>query len=139
VNEIELPRLAEMFDLTGDERSQIRQLADRNRLRVVAYTRGRHGSLLFSEGRWSDHSRRRDERSGHHWRGRFFHRAMTLGLPRGLGPRPYQRQRQPRRRVVCSRAGATPDLPEELHALFRSATSAGSCHHLILNSHCITS
>jgi len=53
VNEIELPRLAEMFDLTGDERSQIRQLADRNRLRVGGYTRGRHGSLLFSEGRWS--------------------------------------------------------------------------------------
>src|SRR5207247_5060561 len=50
MNESELPRLAAMFDLTGDERRQMSQLAERHKLRVVAYTRGAHGSLLFAQG-----------------------------------------------------------------------------------------
>ena len=55
VNDTELPLLAEMFHLSGDDRSQIDQLAGRYQLRAVALTRGGSGSLLFADGRWSDH------------------------------------------------------------------------------------
>jgi len=50
LNDAELPQLAAFVDLSGDERSQIRQLAERNLLRVVACTRGERGSLLY----WRD-------------------------------------------------------------------------------------
>ena len=124
VNEIELPRLAEMFDLTGDKRSQIRQLADRNRLRAVAYTRGGRGSLLFSEGRWSDHPGAGTNVVDTIGAGDSFTAAMTLGLLAGWD---LDRINDNANRVaafVCSRAGATPELPERLRSLFHSATPA---------------
>lgn len=55
VNDAELPILAELFSLAGDPRAQIAELARRYKLRMVACTRGAHGSLLFSEGQWSEH------------------------------------------------------------------------------------
>ena len=124
VNDAELPRLAEMFDLTGDERSQISQLAERHRLRVIAYTRGGRGSLLFSEGRWSDHPGTETKVVDTIGAGDSFTAAMTLGLLAGWD---LDRINESANRIaafVCSCAGATPELPERLRALFRSATLA---------------
>jgi len=48
VNDTELPRLAEMLELNGDERSQISQLASRHNLHGVAYTVGSGGACSSS-------------------------------------------------------------------------------------------
>lgn len=124
VNETELPRLAELLDLTGDERSQIRQLADRSRLRVLAYTRGGCGSLLFSEGRWSDHPGTETNVVDTIGAGDSFTAAMTLGLLAGWDLDRINDNANRIAAFVCSRAGATPELPERLRAPFLSATPA---------------
>jgi fructokinase len=121
LNETELPQLAALFDLTGDERSQIRQLAERNLLRVVAYTRGGRGSLLFSEGHWSEHPGFPTKVLDTIGAGDSFTAALALGLLAGWE---LERINDHANRVaafVCSQAGATPALPETLRRLFSSA------------------
>lgn len=121
VNDAELPRLAEMFSLTGDARSQICQLAERHSLRAVAYTRGGNGSLLFADGRWSDHPGIATTVIDTIGAGDSFTAAMTLGLLAGWE---LDRINDHANRVaafVCSSAGATPTLPDQLRSLFASA------------------
>src|ERR1700686_4374161 len=49
LNDDELPRLADMFNLTGSTEDQIGQLAHTFGLRLVALTRGPNGSLLYQK------------------------------------------------------------------------------------------
>ncbi len=118
LNETELPQLATMFDLTGDERSQIRQLAERNLLRVVAYTRGGRGSLLFAEGRWSEHPGFPTKVADTIGAGDSFTAAMTLGLLAGWPLDEIHLRASEVAAYVCSQPGATPVLPEPLRAPF---------------------
>ena len=121
VNDAELPRLAEMFSLTGDARAQSQQLAERHSLRAVAYTRGGSGSLLFADGRWSDHPGVATAIVDTIGAGDSFTAAMTLGLLAGWE---LDRINDHANRVaafVCSSAGATPILPASLRSLFASA------------------
>jgi fructokinase len=122
VNDTELPRLAEMLGVTGDERSQISQLASRHKLRVVAYTRGERGSLLFVEGLWSDHPGVRTKVVDTVGAGDAFTAAMALGLLGGWDVDAINQRANEVAAHVASCAGATPDLPEHLR-VFNSRKS----------------
>ena len=118
VNDAELPRLAQIFGLSGGERTQIQQLAERNGLRAVACTRGGNGSLLFAEGRWSDHPGVPTTVVDTVGAGDSFTAALTLGLLAGWD---LDRINDHANRVaafVCSCAGATPELPAPLRHAF---------------------
>jgi fructokinase len=118
VNETELPRLAEMFQLRGDERTQIGALARQFNLHVVAYTRGGRGSLLHSEGRWSDRPVVPVRVVDTVGAGDSYTAAMALGLLAGWD---LDRVNDHASRVaahVCGCAGATPELPAPLREAF---------------------
>lgn len=123
VNDTELPRLAEMFSLTGDERAQISELAVRHSLRVVAYTRGERGSLLFVDGRWSDHPGVRTKVADTVGAGDAFTAAMTLGLLAGWDADEINQRANEVAAHVASCPGATPDLPAPLRSLFSRPSS----------------
>jgi fructokinase len=118
VNDAELPRLAEMFGLTGDARSQISQLVGRHQLRAVALTRGGRGSLLFADGRWSDHPGTPTTVVDTVGAGDSFTAAMTLGLLAGWELDLVNARANEIAAYVCSFAGATPELPDSLCAPF---------------------
>jgi fructokinase len=119
VNDTELPRLAEMLGLPGDARSQIGTLAGRYNLRLVAYTRGERGSLLHAAGQWSDHPGLKTAVVDTVGAGDSFTAAMTLGLLAGWDLDRINEQANRVAAFVCSRAGATPALPDELRESFR--------------------
>jgi fructokinase len=121
VNDAELPRLAEMFRLTGDARAQIQQLARRHSLRAVACTRGGSGSLLFNDGRWSDHPGIATQVVDTVGAGDSFTAAMTLGLLAGWHLDRINDHASRVAAFVCSSAGATPPLPQTLRSLFADA------------------
>ncbi len=121
VNETELPKLAEMFQLYGDEQGQIDELTRRFKLRVVAYTRGGRGSLLHSEGRWSDLPGLAIRVVDTVGAGDSFTAAMTLGLLAGWDLDEIHHRAREVAAYVCSQAGATPELPEALREPFSSA------------------
>jgi fructokinase len=118
LNEAELPQLAEMFALEGDERSQMTRLAERFDLDCVAYTRGADGSLIYAKGRWSEHPGVRANVVDTVGAGDAFTAAMTLGLLNGWDLHEVSRHANELAAWVASNAGATPPLPEELCAVF---------------------
>ena len=120
VNETELPRLAGMFQLPGDERAQIAGLARRFNLRLVAYTRGGRGSLLHSEGRWSEHPGVPVKVVDTIGAGDSFTSALALGLLAGWPLDEVNQRASEVAAYVCSQPGATPELPEHLRAPFRA-------------------
>jgi len=124
VNETELPRLTEMFQLRGDERAQLAELVRRFHLRVVAYTRGGRGSLLHSAGRWSGHSGILTKVADTVGAGDSFTAALALGLLAGWPLEEVNRRASEVAAYVCSQPGATPELPERLRALFLGVRSA---------------
>src|SRR5438045_7474029 len=120
MNESELPRLAKLFDLAGNERAQISQLAERHKLRVVAYTRGGHGSLLFAQGRWSDHPGVAVKVADTVGAGDSFTAAMALGLLAGWDLNEINKRANEVAAYVASCPGGTPPLPDHLRKLFTS-------------------
>jgi fructokinase len=121
LNEVELPQLAQMFGLKGDERSQITQLADQFNLHCIAYTRGADGSLIRAAGRWSENPGVRTNVVDTVGAGDAFTAAMTLGLLNRWDLDEISRRANDLAAWVASSAGATPSLPEKLRAVFQRA------------------
>ena len=121
VNETELPKLAELFGLTGDTRAQIDQLVDRFQLRAVAYTRGEHGSVLRTEHEWSEHPGVATTVVDTVGAGDAFTAVMTMGLLSGWALDAVNAHANRVAAFVASNAGGTPALPPELVSPFATA------------------
>lgn len=120
VNEAELPRLAELFDLPGDERGRIAELARRFNLRLVAHTRGDRGSQLHAGGQWSEHPGIPTTVADTIGAGDSFTAALALGTLLGWPLDVVHARAGEVAAYVCSRPGGTPELPDRLRAPFRS-------------------
>lgn len=118
VNETELPQLAKLLRLSGGEQKQICELSERYRLRLIAYTRGDRGSLLYAGGEWSDHPGVPTRVADTVGAGDSFTAAMTLGFLAGWPLGEINDRANQIAAYVASRPGATPELPQELRAPF---------------------
>jgi fructokinase len=118
VNEPELLLLAEMFRLPGEERGQVAELARRFRLRLVAYTRGSRGSLLYGQGQWSEHPGVATAVADTVGAGDSFAAAMALGLLAGWSLDEVNFRAGEVAAYVSSQRGGMPELPERLRAPF---------------------
>jgi fructokinase len=121
VNETELEILAEMFGLPGDEFGRIAMLARRFPLRLAACTRGERGSLLYSEGRWSEQPGVSVKVVDTVGAGDAFTAAVALGMLAGWPMDDINRRASEVAAFVCSQTGGTPELPERLRAPFLAA------------------
>jgi fructokinase len=118
INDTELPVLAHLFELPGDARGQITELAARFDLRCVALTRGGSGSLLFSNGQWAEHPGLRVAVQDTIGAGDAFTAAMALGFLAGWPLELVNQRANEVAAFVCSQSGATPLLPAELRQIF---------------------
>lgn len=124
LNDDELPRLADMFRLTGSTEDQIGQLAQTFSLRLVALTRGANGSLLYqkdndnNEARWSDCPSRPVKVVDTVGAGDSFTAALVLGLLRKMDLDEINTIANEVARYVCSQPGATPTMPPEFAQRF---------------------
>jgi fructokinase len=120
LNDDELPILSDMFNLSGSTRHQIERLAQTFNLRLVAFTRGGNGSLLYKEedGRWSDCGSRPVKVVDTVGAGDSFTAALILGLLRRIDLDEINVLANEVARYVCAHAGATPSLPVEFARRF---------------------
>lgn len=122
VNDTELATVAEMFDLAHGERLGERacmvELAGHFDLRTVACTRGEKGSLVYSEGRWSECPGQPVKVADTVGAGDAFAAALALGLLAGWPLEEIHRRAADVAAYVCTQAGATPELPADLRAPF---------------------
>ena len=120
LNDAELPVLAKLFGAGGDVKQQMEFFAKQFGLRVVALTRGSHGSLLYREGSWSEYSAVKVEVQDTIGAGDSFTAALCVGLLRGIDIDRINAAANQIAAFVCGQAGATPDLPEPLRQLLIS-------------------
>ena len=110
----ELPVLAGMFDLPGTVEDQLKALAGRFQLRLVAYTRGAQGSLLIGTGDVSDHPGHPCEAIDSVGAGDAFTAALCVGLRKGSSLPSINAHANRVAAYVCSHEGAVPALPAAL-------------------------
>ncbi len=118
LNEDELQLIAGLLALGGPTDELATDLSRRFDLSLVALTKGPHGSVLYERGRQSRHPGVSTEVVDTVGAGDAFTAALTLGIWRGLQ---LDRLSQVANRVaayVCTQAGATPTMPEEIRGLF---------------------
>jgi fructokinase len=120
LNEPELAIVSQMFELGGSQNQRLEQLAQQFELEIVALTRGEKGSLLYQAGNWSDMPGIRTDIVDTVGAGDAFTAALILGLLNKLSLENVHRIAVDLASYVCSRAGATPVLPEHLRAAFAS-------------------
>lgn len=122
VNDTELPVMGEILGLEADPSSTMLHLADRFALRVIALTRGAHGSLLLRDGRWSDHPGIPTTVVDTVGAGDAFTAAMAIGLLSGWDLDTINERSNAVASAVAAQAGATPILPREIRNLFKAET-----------------
>ncbi|MEI8042688.1 MAG: carbohydrate kinase [Verrucomicrobiota bacterium] len=121
LNDAELCAVAEMLGLNSPPESQVEELAARFGLRVVAVTSGSKGSLLFQDGCWSRCQARPVDVRDTVGAGDAFTAALAVGLLRGMDLDQVHELATEAACFVCSQAGATPAMPDELIRRFSPA------------------
>ncbi len=120
LNDHELSVLSPMFELTGDTRQKIEQLSGRFELNAVALTCAEKGSLLYRAGDWSDQPGATTEIVDTVGAGDAFTAGLVMGLLHKLNLEELHHIAVEMANFVCSRAGATPELPAHLRVVFAS-------------------
>lgn len=118
LNDHELAVLSPTFELKGDVRQKIEQLAGRFDLQLVALTRADKGSLLHQFGAWSELPGRKMDVVDTVGAGDAFTAALVMGMLHQLALEEVHRIAADVAGFVCSCPGATPVLPPHLCAAF---------------------
>jgi len=115
LNEDELPLVAELLDIKGSETEILAELVARYELRFVVLTKGAEGSRLYSAGGDSVCAGIPPaEIADTVGAGDAFTAAVAVGLLRGRSLDEINAHANRVASFVCSQAGATPNLPNEL-------------------------
>jgi fructokinase len=120
LNDAELPRIASMLGIKGPVRECLTALVSRFGLRLVVFTRGGEGSILYDGVEWCEHPGLTVKVCDTIGAGDSFTAAVTMGL---LKRWPIGRISEVATEVaahVCSCPGAVPELPDSIRALYES-------------------
>jgi fructokinase len=121
INDDELSAVAELAEISGSPRDQLRELADLYQLSIVILTRGGQGSLLYREDEWFDHPGVPAQVVDTVGAGDAFTAAVTLGLLAEWDLETISNAANELAAYVCTQPGATPPLPEKFRAMFDAA------------------
>lgn len=118
LNDEELPVVAELLDLAGSQDDLFARLTDNYGLRMIALTRGGHGSRLYAQGQSSEHKGFPAHVADTVGAGDSFAAAIALGMLNGRTLDEISEFANRLASFVCSQSGATPRLPETLAGNF---------------------
>ncbi len=113
LNDEELPEVARLLNIDGDENQLLQDLLERFELKLAALTKGEKGSLLVAPGRSSEQTAVSTEIADTVGAGDAFTAVVAVGLMRGLDLETINRHASRVAAYVCSQSGATPDMPEQ--------------------------
>jgi len=113
LNDEELPVVARVFGLKGNDRELLDQLLKICNLKLIALTRGAHGSLMAVPGESSDFAGIKTKIVDTVGAGDSFTAAMIMGFLAGAGLGRINETANRLAAYVCSRAGAVPELDSD--------------------------
>ena len=111
LNDEELPIVAKLFGLSGDESNQMRQIAARFQLKAVALTKGANGSSLVVGNELVSRPGTKLTVVDTVGAGDSYTAALALGLLAGYSPVRILEQAHRIADYVCTQPGAMPPLP----------------------------
>ena len=114
LNDEELPAVARYFGLSGEDSSQLRQLAALFQLRAVALTKGANGSALLVEGELVTRPGSTLKVVDTVGAGDSYTAALAIGLLAGQSPARIVENAHRLADYVCTQSGAMPLLPPRL-------------------------
>ena len=114
LNDQELPVVADLFGIRGDEAAKLATLASRFGLKAVALTKGGEGSTLLVDGALVTRGGSKLAIADTIGAGDSYTAALTLGLLAGHEPGRIIRFAHQIADYVCTQPGATPSMPREL-------------------------
>jgi fructokinase len=114
LNDEELPVVATMLGISGSEAQMLHSLLGDFSLDLIALTRGEKGATLVTGNRSSAQSVATGKVVDTVGAGDAFTAALAIGLHRGLDLDVINRHACRLAAYVCTRPGATPEVPEEL-------------------------
>ena len=120
LNDQELPTLARLLGLVGDESSLLRQLAARFELKAVALTKGAKGSSLLAEDELVHCPGTKIAVADTVGAGDSYTAALALGLLAGHEPERIIEFAHLVAGYVCTQPGATPPMPAQVRHQFAS-------------------
>jgi fructokinase len=121
LNDQELPVLAAMLRLDGAEKQQLERLISRLKLRLVALTRGKQGSLLMGERDLSERPAVPVTVADTVGAGDAFTAALTVGLLHGWPLDEINSRAAEVAAFVCTQPGGAPELPLALRERFAAS------------------
>ncbi len=114
LNDEELPVVAKLLDLVGEETQILSALTQQFGLRMIVLTRGPDGSRLFTRQGDSEQKADATEIADTVGAGDAFTAAIALGLLKAMELDEINELANQLAAFVCSQSGATPKLPESL-------------------------
>ncbi len=117
LNDEELPVIARLFDLQGDDGQMLGSLRDRYGLQLVILTRGGHGSLLLTKESRSDHPGLPADLVDTIGAGDSFTAAAAICFLFGLPLDEINGHANRLAAYVCGQSGAMPVIPDSLRLL----------------------
>ena len=114
LNDEELPMVARLLSIPGEEQDVLGTLCRRFHLDLIALTKGSQGSVLYSSGACSVQPGLPTQVVDTVGAGDAFTAAMAMGLLAGLDLDAINQHANRVASYVCGQAGATPAMPVEL-------------------------
>ena len=118
LNDEELPIVARLLELKGEECDLLRQLASAYELRAIALTKGAKGSTLLADGEIISRPGSMLTVADTVGAGDSYTASLALGLLAGHAPEQIIRFAHRVADHVCTQPGATPPMPEPLRRHF---------------------
>jgi len=118
LNDEELPRVAQMFGINGNFREIFDVILSQFNVRVIVYTRGSEGSIIYDGDLWVEHPGFPTKMIDTVGAGDSFVATVTMGLLKGWSLTEISEVANQVAAHVCSHAGAVPPLPEPVRRKF---------------------
>ena len=119
LNVNELSVVKKLLRLNGDEKKILNELSSKYSLNLIALTRGREGSILFTEGKTSNHEGHKINVEDTVGAGDAFVAGLVTGMLRGYELDDLHNKANRVASYICSKHGATPSLTNEIRKLFK--------------------
>ncbi len=114
LNDEELPIVAELLAISDGEEALMKELLDRYQLQLIALTKGERGSVLLGPAGRSGHAGLTTDVTDTVGAGDAFTAVIAMGMLDGLDLQTINHRANRVAAYVCSRHGATPEMPPDL-------------------------
>lgn len=114
INDDELKIISKLLNIPGNEEQQLKTISRRYTIKLGILTRGSSGSLLYTENNTSVHPGFKIKSKDTVGAGDAFTAAVVIGLLKGFELDKINDCANQIASYVCSRSGATPELPAKL-------------------------